>query len=105
MLKHAVRGLLAAAGAVLCELPAAAQCVMCYTTTAGSGARTIEALKMGILIMLVPTLAIFAGIFFLVYRRRDSWGGELRPGKADASWKAGPSSLPGAEPEVSPLSS
>ena len=74
-LKYAGRSLLAAAGTVWCSLPVQAQCVMCYTTTVGSGARTIEALKIGILIMLVPTLAIFAGIFFLVYRRRDSWGG------------------------------
>lgn len=40
----------------LASLPAAAQCVLCYKSVEGAGSRTIEVLKVGILILLVPTL-------------------------------------------------
>lgn len=63
----------ASASALLfAALPAAAQCVMCYKTVAGAGARTIAFLKLGIIIMLIPTLFIFAALALMVYRRRKS---------------------------------
>lgn len=46
-------------------------CAMCYQNAAGAGAQGREALRHGILVLLVPTLSLFIGIFALIYRRRN----------------------------------
>jgi hypothetical protein len=52
---------------------AAAQgCAMCYQNAAASGAQGRAALRHGILILLLPALTLFSGIFVLIYRRRNS---------------------------------
>jgi len=45
---------------------------MCYQTAAASGAPGREALRHGILILLLPAVCLFLGIFFLIYRRNTS---------------------------------
>ena len=51
---------------------AAAQgCAMCYQTAAASAEPGREALRHGILILLIPAVSLFAGIFGLSYRRRN----------------------------------
>jgi hypothetical protein len=44
-------------------------CAMCYQNAASSGAAGRTALRHGILILLLPALSLFLGIFFLIYRR------------------------------------
>jgi hypothetical protein len=52
---------------------AAAQgCAMCYQNAASSGAQGRAALRHGILILLVPALALFVGILLLVYHHRSA---------------------------------
>jgi hypothetical protein len=46
-------------------------CAMCYQTAAASAAPGREALRHGILILLVPAVSLFAGIFGMIYRRRS----------------------------------
>ena len=65
----------AVATAILLSLAphAAAQgCAMCYQSAAASGAKGQAALRHGILILLIPALALFAGIFWTIYRRGNS---------------------------------
>jgi hypothetical protein len=51
---------------------AAAQgCAMCYQNASASGPQGAQALRHGILILLLPTLTLFTGIFALIYRRRN----------------------------------
>jgi len=50
-------------------------CAMCYTTAAASRAGAIQALRSGILILLIPALTMFAGIFVVIYRSRDRFNG------------------------------
>jgi hypothetical protein len=51
---------------------AAAQgCAMCYQNASASGAQGREALRHGVLVLLLPTLSLFAGILALIYRRRN----------------------------------
>jgi hypothetical protein len=57
--------------AFLAPQTAAQGCAMCYQTAAASGAQGREALRHGILILLLPTISLFLGIFGLVYRRRN----------------------------------
>jgi hypothetical protein len=46
-------------------------CAMCYQNASATGAQGSQALRHGILILLFPTLTVFAGIFGLIYRRRN----------------------------------
>ena len=57
--------------AILCLPPAlAAQgCAMCYQTAASSTGPAREALRHGILILLVPASCLFLGVFGYLYRR------------------------------------
>jgi hypothetical protein len=67
----------ALAVAVVSARTAAAQCIMCYMNASSTGDRGIRALQHGILILIVPTLLAFAGLFLLAYRRRNA------PGRAE----------------------
>jgi hypothetical protein len=46
-------------------------CAMCYQTAAASGAPGREALRHGILILLLPAVSLFLGIFAYIYRRNN----------------------------------
>jgi hypothetical protein len=55
--------------AVLAPHVTAQGCAMCYQNAASSGAQGRVALRHGILILLLPALSLFIGIFLLMYRR------------------------------------
>jgi hypothetical protein len=46
-------------------------CAMCAATTAQVSAQGKHALNVGILMLLAPTLAIFCGVFFFVWRSKE----------------------------------
>ena len=48
-------------------------CAMCYQSAAASGPRSIQALKSGILILMLPPVLITAVIAYLAYRKRDKY--------------------------------
>jgi hypothetical protein len=65
---------IALAGLVLfaAPLPALAQsCALCYTQAASAGARMIQALQSGILILIGPPTLASIGMIFIVYRKRN----------------------------------
>ena len=47
------------------------QCALCYTQAASSGSRMIQALKSGILIMILPPTLGSIGMIFVVYHKRN----------------------------------
>ncbi len=51
----------------------AQSCALCYTQAAASGARMIQALKSGILILIIPPMGLTAGVFVIAYRRRQQF--------------------------------
>ncbi len=51
---------------------AAQGCAMCYQNAASSAVQGRAALRHGILILLLPALSLFLGIFLLIYRRRNT---------------------------------
>lgn len=56
--------------------PAIAQsCALCYTQAASSGNRMIQALKSGILILIVPPTLLSVGMIFVLYHKRN----QVRP--------------------------
>jgi hypothetical protein len=57
---------------LLAPVPAFAQsCALCYTQAASSGARMIQALKSGILILVAPPTFMSIGLIFVCYRKRN----------------------------------
>lgn len=47
-------------------------CALCYTQAAASGSRMIQALKSGILVLIVPPTLGSIGLIFVCYRKRNS---------------------------------
>jgi len=77
-----LRWVAALAGVLSSSTLAYAQgCAMCYTSAAAARAGAVQALRSGILILLVPALIMFAGIFVVIYRSRDRFSGS-------ADWSA-----------------
>jgi hypothetical protein len=71
-----IRGaLLLASSVALIALPIshvhAQSCAMCYQGAAASGAQGGAALRHGILLLFVPAISLFVGIFALIYHRRN----------------------------------
>ena len=57
---------------VLSAVPAFSQgCALCYTQAASSGARMIQALKSGILVLIVPPTLGSVGMIFVMYKKCD----------------------------------
>lgn len=50
----------------------AQSCAMCYTTAKAQNPQGIRALNSAILVLMIPTLALFIGFFVLLYRRRNA---------------------------------
>ncbi len=48
-------------------------CALCYTQAASSGRRFIEALRNGILVLIVPPMFMSAGITWLAYSKRNQF--------------------------------
>jgi hypothetical protein len=73
MKRAAIVGVLCAVLALLLFAPhvAAQGCAMCYQNAAASGAKGQAALRHGILILLIPAIGLFGGIFATIYRRND----------------------------------
>jgi hypothetical protein len=46
-------------------------CSLCYTQAASSGARMIQALKSGILVLVIPPTLMSVGLIFVVHRKNS----------------------------------
>jgi len=57
----------------LAAVAANAQCVMCFRTAAAQQMERARILNFGILIMLIPPIAILAGFLLLAWRRNTSY--------------------------------
>ena len=69
--------------ALLAPAPAFSQsCALCYTQAASAGARMIEALRSGILILVIPPTFLTAFAFFVLHRK----SGQFK--QADGSYDA-----------------
>ena len=63
---------LALAALLLMAVPAFSQsCALCYTQASSSGSRMIEALKSGILVLVVPPTLGSVGMIFVIYSKRN----------------------------------
>jgi len=66
---------LAALFFMLASLPVFSQsCALCYTQAASSGSKMIQALKSGILVLIIPPTLMSMGLVYVVHRKN----GEVR---------------------------
>jgi hypothetical protein len=63
-----------------------AQCALCYTQAASSGARIIQALRSGILILVIPPAFMSVGITVLAYRKRNQFSNPEGTVDSDRTW-------------------
>lgn len=66
----AVALLAAASGAV------AQGCSMCYASAAQEDARAQQALNLGIIVLIIPPVLLFAGVMVTAFRRREESYGQ-----------------------------
>jgi len=72
---------------LLTAAPAFSQsCSLCYTQAASAGARMIEALKSGILVLIVPPTLGSIGMIFVVNRRRNQVRRDSSDGDSAQDW-------------------
>jgi len=80
---------LALAGLILLltAAPAFSQsCALCYTQAASSGSRMIQALKSGILILIVPPTLASVGMIFVVHRKNSQVRRTENDGDSEQDW-------------------
>ncbi len=72
---------------LLTAAPAFSQsCALCYTQAASAGTRMIEALKSGILILIVPPTLGSVGMIFVVNRKRNQVRRDESDGDSAQDW-------------------
>jgi hypothetical protein len=54
----------------------AQNCALCYTQAAGAGARIAQALRSGIVILVLPPMLISIGLAVMTYRKRNQFNEE-----------------------------
>jgi hypothetical protein len=68
-------------------IPAFSQsCSLCYTQAASAGARMIEALRSGILILIIPPTAMSVGMIFIVHHKRNQFKRTESAGESGQDW-------------------
>ena len=67
--------------------PAFAQnCALCYTQAASAGARMIQALRSGILVLIVPPTLGSIGLIFVVHRKNNQVRRSDDAGESGQDW-------------------
>jgi len=71
---------------VTIPLPSFSQsCALCYTQAASAGHRMIEALRSGIIVLMIPPACMSVGISVLAYRKRNQFKRDGDDGYTDQS--------------------
>jgi len=72
---------------LLTALPAFSQnCALCYTQAASAGARMIQALKSGILVLIIPPTLGSIGMIFVVHHKRNQVRRTESPDEFGQDW-------------------
>jgi hypothetical protein len=81
-----LKGTFGTAALLLSPTALFAQCPLCYQAAASSGERFIQALRVGILILLPAPFIFGAVIGFMAYRRRDEYADSPEPSSSADSF-------------------
>ena len=61
-------------------------CAMCYTQAASAGARMVQALRSGILVLIFPPMGICVGLMVMSYKKRNRFHEDGQDHKSDLGW-------------------
>lgn len=76
-----------ALAALAIPLSASAQsCALCYTQAASAGARMIQALRSGILILIIPPTFMSVGMIFIVHHKRNQFKRSEAADESSQDW-------------------
>ncbi len=64
----------------------AQSCALCYTQAVSAGGRMIEALRSGILILIIPPTLVSIGMIFIMYRNRNRCRDSGDIAESDRTW-------------------
>lgn len=84
-----IRAKAALAAAIVLAANAASyaqSCALCYTQAAGSGHRFIQALRTGILVLIVPPMLMSVGITILAYKKRNRTNDAKESEESNHGW-------------------
>jgi len=74
-------------GLMMLAVPAFAQnCALCYTQAASAGARMIQSLRSGILILIIPPTFMSVGMIFIVHRKRNQFKRSQEADESGQDW-------------------
>ena len=73
MIRKTGRALALLASLAVPSIVSAQSCALCYTQAAGSGDRLVQALRSGIVILVVPPMLICIGIAVMAYKKRNQF--------------------------------
>ena len=69
------------------SLPAWGQsCSLCYTQAASAGARMVQALRSGILVLIFPPMGICIGLMIMSYKKRNRFRDDGPDRESDLGW-------------------
>ena len=61
---------------VIPSVALAQNCALCYTQAAAAGTRIVQALRSGIVILVLPPMLICIGLAVMTYRKRNQFNEE-----------------------------
>lgn len=61
-------------------------CALCYTQAASAGTRMIQALRSGILILIIPPTFMSVAMIFIVHRKRNQFRQDEDAPDSDRNW-------------------
>ncbi len=64
----------------------AQSCALCYTQAASAGAHIIQALRSGILVLVIPPAFLSVGITVMAYRKRNQFIDPQSPAGTERNW-------------------
>lgn len=62
-------------------------CALCYSQAAAAGARMIQALRSGILALIVPPMFMWVAVTVIVYRKRNQFRQIDYTRESDRNWQ------------------
>ncbi|MGA2694771.1 MAG: hypothetical protein ABSE92_01845 [Terriglobales bacterium] len=76
------------AGLLALALPVAQaqSCALCYTQAASAGQRVIQALRSGILMLVIPPAFLSVGVTVMAYRKRNQFVNPEDAADSERSW-------------------
>ena len=74
---------IAALGLALVVMPAAAQCPLCRTAAASQDDAATKALNLAILVLFLPAVSMFCGVYYISFRYRNARDDESPEGDAE----------------------